>query len=83
LQHEVSEQHARFAIAGITGVPFIDGTVANILRQANLALQLLGSQFILIGIRPELSQGFVSLGSDFSNLVTCASLSDGISYSNQ
>lgn len=76
----VSEKHASFAILDITGVPVVDTQVANALIRTAQAVQLLGAQMILTGIRPEVAQTLVGLGTDLRGIVTRSSLQAGIAY---
>jgi rsbT co-antagonist protein RsbR len=76
----ISESRARVAIVDITGVPIVDTQVANALIRAAQSVKLLGAQFVLTGIRPEVAQTLVGLGADLSGLVTRSSLQTGIAY---
>lgn len=76
----VSELHARVVILDITGVVVVDTQVANSLLHAAQAVQLLGAQVILTGIRPEVAQTLVGLGVDLRGIVTRATLQGGIAY---
>ena len=64
----------------VTGVPIIDTEVAKALLQAADAAQLLGTQTILAGLRPELAQTIVGLGLDLSALAAQADLRSGVVY---
>ena len=74
----VSQQQAQVVIVDITGVPIIDTHVAGILLQASQAVQLLGAQVMLTGIRPEIAQTLVSLGIDLRNVTTYSDLQQGV-----
>jgi anti-anti-sigma regulatory factor/HAMP domain-containing protein len=75
------EQHrSRVVIIDVTGVPIVDTHVAQTLLRSAEAAKLLGTQPILVGIRPEFAQTIVGLGLDLRSLVTCADLQQGISY---
>jgi len=80
LLHGVERQRARIAILDITGVPVVDTQVANALMHAAQAVQLLGAQVILTGIRPEIAQTLVGLGINFGKIVTRGTLQSGIAY---
>lgn len=64
----------------MTGVPIIDTQVARTLLDAARAVRLLGTQTMLVGLRPELAQTIVGLGLDLSGLSTQADLRSGVSY---
>ncbi len=75
------EQHrSRVVIIDVTGVPIVDTHVAQTLLRSAEAAKLLGTQPVLVGIRPEFAQTIVGLGLDLRSLVTCADLQQGISY---
>ena len=76
----VSSHHAETAILDITGVQILDTQIANVLIQAAQAVNLLGAQVILTGIRPTMAQTLVSLGIDLSSIVTRSTLERGIAY---
>jgi len=71
---------ADIVILDITGVPVVDTSVANALLQAAQAVNLLGSQVVLVGVGAELAQTFVHLGVDLSRVTTLANLKAGISW---
>jgi rsbT co-antagonist protein RsbR len=71
---------ARYLILDITGVSMIDTQVAQGLLQVVQAAQLLGTEVILVGIRPEVAQSLVGLGIHFNNVKTRSTLQRGIAY---
>jgi rsbT co-antagonist protein RsbR len=79
LQGMASSQ-AQVAILDITGVSVVDTQVANVLVRVAQAVQLLGAQVVLTGIRPEVAQTLVGLGIDLGSMVTRSSLQSGITY---
>lgn len=76
----IQARSARVAIVDITGVPEVDEPVAAALVQAARAVQLLGAQVVLTGIRPDVAQRLVALGTDLSGIVTRGTLQSGIAY---
>jgi PAS domain S-box-containing protein len=76
----VAQHHARTVILDITGVPLVDSQVALALMQAAQAVQLLGAQVILTGIRPDVAQSLVGLDIRFDQIITLGSLQAGIAY---
>lgn len=73
------EQHrAVVAIIDITGVQMVDTSVAQVLLQAAQAINLLGAQVMLTGVRPQIAQTFVHLGIDLSSIRTFSTLQQGI-----
>jgi anti-anti-sigma regulatory factor/HAMP domain-containing protein len=80
LLHGVEHHRASMVILDVTGVPIIDTQVARTLLDAARAVKLLGTQTMLVGLRPELAQTIVGLGLDLSELSTRADLQSGVSY---
>jgi rsbT co-antagonist protein RsbR len=76
----IASSRARVAILDITGVSVVDTQVANALIRAAQAVKLLGAQVVLTGIRPEVAQTLVGLGTDLSGINTHGSLQSGIAY---
>jgi rsbT co-antagonist protein RsbR len=76
----ISTSSAQVAILDITGVPVVDTQVANALIRAAQAVKLLGAQVVLTGIRPEVAQTLVGLGTDLGGVTTRSSLQSGIAY---
>jgi rsbT co-antagonist protein RsbR len=77
----ISQHQASIAIVDITGVSVVDTAVANALIQAAQAVRLLGAEVVLTGIRPEVAQTLVSLGTNLEGVVTRSTLQMGIAYS--
>jgi rsbT co-antagonist protein RsbR len=80
LLDSIVEQHARFAILDITGVPTVDSLVAQHLMKTVAAARLMGAECIVSGIRPPIAQTIVHLGIDLSSVLTRASLADALAY---
>ena len=69
---------ARVVLIDTTGVPLVDIVVAQALIDAISASRLIGARVMLVGIRPEIAQTLVSLNIDVRDLVSCATLQDGL-----
>jgi len=80
LLHGITERHARTAILDITGVPIVDTHVAGALIRAAQAAQLLGAQVVLTGIRPEVAQTLVGMGTELHGIITRSDLQSGIAF---
>lgn len=76
----VVAHHAASVILDITGVQIVDTYVATALVQAAQAVNLLGAEVIVTGIRPEIAQTIVGMGADLRGVVTQATLQNGIAY---
>ncbi len=80
LLESIVEQHARFAILDITGVPTVDTLVAQHLMKTVAAARLMGAECVVSGIRPAIAQTIVHLGLDLGSVVTRAGLADALAY---
>jgi rsbT co-antagonist protein RsbR len=69
---------ADHAVIDITGVPTVDTEVAQHLLKTVNAARLLGADCIISGIRPQVAQTIVSLGIEFGDIATKASLADAL-----
>jgi rsbT co-antagonist protein RsbR len=69
---------ADHAVIDITGVPTVDTEVAQHLLKTVSAARLLGAQCTISGIRPQVAQTIVSLGIEFGDIATKASLADAL-----
>jgi rsbT co-antagonist protein RsbR len=58
----------------------IDTSVAEMLTRAAKAVQLLGTEAVLTGIRPEVAQTLVALGTELRGITTRGSLQSGVAY---
>ncbi|MEV5434263.1 STAS domain-containing protein [Streptomyces sp. NPDC052701] len=79
LLNAVVDEHARFAILDITGVPTVDSLVAQHLMKTVAATRLMGAECIVSGIRPAIAQTIVHLGLDL-DVLTRANLADALAY---
>lgn len=68
----------RHVIMDVTGVPEIDTSVAQAVLQTAAAVRLLGSQVVLVGVRPEVAQTLVTLGIDLKALSPYLDLQDAV-----
>lgn len=71
---------AEHAVLDITGVPTVDTEVAQHLLKAVMAVRLLGAECTISGIRPQIAQTIVSLGIEFGDVATKATLADALAY---
>jgi len=78
LLNRISKDHAKAVVMDLTGVKSIDSQVSHHLVQMVHAVQLMGSDAIITGIRPEIARALVSLNIDLTNITTRASMSDGL-----
>jgi rsbT co-antagonist protein RsbR len=71
---------AEHAVLDITGVPTVDTEVAQHLLKTVSAARLLGADCIVSGIRPQVAQTIVSLGIEFGDIATKATLADALAH---
>ena len=71
---------ADHAVLDITGVPTVDTEVAQHLLKTVHAARLLGAECIISGIRPQVAQTIVSLGIEFGDIATKATLADALRH---
>lgn len=69
---------SRHAIIDITGVGAVDTQVAQHLLKTVRAAQLMGADCVVSGIRPQIAQTVVSLGIEFGEIVTKATLAEAL-----
>src|SRR6201986_4209232 len=68
------------AVVDITGVPTVDTEVAQHLLKTVSAARLLGAECIISGIRPQVAHTIVSLGIEFGDIATKATLADALAH---
>lgn len=72
------ETGSEHAIIDITGVPAVDTEVAQHLLKTVVAARLMGAECTISGIRPQIAQTIVTLGIEFGDIVTKATLADAL-----
>jgi rsbT co-antagonist protein RsbR len=80
LLNGIVDEQAAVAILDITGVPMVDTLVAQHLMKTAMAVQLMGAECVISGIRPQIAQTIVHLGIDLREITTRATLSDALKY---
>ncbi len=76
----ITARRARVAILDITGVSVVDSRVADGLLRAARAVELLGAEVVLTGIRSDVARTLVGLGVDLDRVITRGTLQDGIAF---
>lgn len=76
----IAAYQADVAIIDITGVKVVDTQVAQAFIRTAQAVQLLGAEVIITGIKPQIAQTLVHLGVDVDRIVTRSTLQAGIAY---
>ncbi len=71
---------ADHAVIDITGVPTVDTEVAQHLLKTVMAARLLGAECTISGIRPQIAHTIVSLGIEFGDIATKATLADALAH---
>ena len=78
LLNRIAQERANAVVMDLTGVKNIDSQVSHHLIQMVRAVQLMGADAILTGIRPEIARALTSLNIDLGSVTTRATLSDGL-----
>ncbi len=78
LLNRIASDRASAVVMDVTGVRSINSQVSHHLIQMVRAIQLMGADAILTGIRPEIARALTSLNIDLGNVTTRASLADGL-----
>lgn len=78
LLNGIRTHRAKVVVIDITGVPSIDGTVANHLVQTVDASRLMGAEVIITGLSPDIAQTLVTIGVDLSKMDTVGDLQGGL-----
>jgi anti-anti-sigma regulatory factor len=76
----VAGTSARAVILDVTGVPEMDAGTAEGLLRAARAVQLLGAEVVLTGIRADVARTLVALGADLGKITTRSTLKAGIAH---
>ena len=74
----IERGHTRYLALDITGVPLVDSQVAQGLLGVVQAARLLGTEVVLVGVRPEVAQAIVGLGIELRGIRTFSDLQSAI-----
>jgi rsbT co-antagonist protein RsbR len=74
----IERVRARYLALDITGVPLVDSQVAHGLIGVVQAARLLGTEVVLVGVRPEVAQAIVGLGIELRGIRTFSDLQSAI-----
>ncbi len=80
LMGAIIQARAHVVILDMSGVPLFDAATAEHVLKAGMMTRLIGAELILVGLSPEIARTVVSLGVDFTGIVTRRSLQDGLAY---
>lgn len=80
LLDQIVEKEARYVIIDITGVGYVDTKTADHLVKISKAVNLLGSECIISGMQPEVSNTLVQIGVDLEGLETMRNIADALQY---
>lgn len=78
LLNKIESERSRMVVIDVTGVITIDSQVAHHLIQMMRAIKLMGAMPIITGIRPEIARALTNLNIDLGDVVTRATLSEGL-----
>lgn len=77
---QLEQQDRRYVVFDITGLTIVDDDIAEQILKTAQAVQYMGTQIILAGVRPELAQAIVSNESDLSELLTVTTLEEALEF---
>lgn len=80
LLHGIEKHKAEIVFLDVSGVPTIDTFVAQTLISSTSAARLLGTESIIVGLRPEIAQTIIGLGINLNEIKTFGSLNIGLEY---
>ncbi len=80
LLHALQEQKARYAVLDLTGIAELDAKDAQQLLRVAAAVDLLGAQALLCGLRPQVVHTVVSLGVDLGRLSVWRTLENALRH---
>ncbi len=78
LMESLNQQAVQRLLIDLTGVQLIDDEGANGMQRMLRAAYLLGAETTLIGVRPDVAQTLVSMGTDLNAVATAATLQAAI-----
>ncbi|WP_316568812.1 STAS domain-containing protein [Neobacillus sp. YIM B06451] len=76
----IEKHKAEIVFLDVSGVPTIDTFVAQSLMNSTTAARLLGTECMIVGMRPEIAQTIIGLGINLSEIKTFGSLNSGLMY---
>jgi rsbT co-antagonist protein RsbR len=80
LEH-IARTKVQIVILSIGGISAVDTKVASHILRTAQAVKLMGTEFMISGIRPDVATTLVGLGVDLSGIVTRATLHEALDYS--
>lgn len=78
LLDEISRTRARYVILDLTGVELVDTATADHLLKVIRAVELMGVQGMISGIRPAVAQTVIALGAEMSRIKTFGNLREAL-----
>jgi rsbT co-antagonist protein RsbR len=78
--HAITRARARYLVLDITGVSVIDSQIAQGIIATVQATRLLGTEALLVGVRPEVAQAIVALGVDLHAMRAFADLQAALDH---
>lgn len=79
LEH-IQRSNTEMVVMDISGIAAIDTKTANYILRTVQAVKLMGSEFVITGVRPDVAATLVTLGVDLTGIVTRGSLQEGLQY---
>ncbi len=80
LLNYIAQARTGIVIMDISGISDVDTKTASHILQTIQAVKLMGSEFIITGISPDVASTLVTLGIDLSEITTRRTLHEGLEY---
>lgn len=80
LLKRIVDTQSELVILDVTGVPSMDTTATDHLIRTIRSAHMLGAQCVLTGMKPELAQAVIQLGSDTSTFIIRRDMEEGLHW---
>ena len=80
LLHAIQQQHATTVLLDVTGIAMLTAQDALLLQRLATTAQLLGTQIVMVGVRPSVAMAFAEYGSGICHIVIQPDLQRAITF---
>lgn len=75
---ELERRRASGLVIDVSGLDVVDTYVARILSETGRMAKLMGTETVLVGIRPDVAATLIRMGYDMAGVLTALNVDDGI-----
>jgi rsbT antagonist protein RsbS len=75
---ELERRRARGLVIDVSGLDVVDTYVARVLSETGRMAKLMGTETVLVGIRPDVAATLIRMGYDMDGVLTALNVDDGI-----